>query len=226
MNKIKKLFCTHRHTIEDHPACFAQGSINEREASKIAKDLGVEWYQIPEYKIGYLDIETDGFYANTSVILTWSLKEKDGSVIYDKITKKDLFTGVIDKRVTESLVDAMSKYKIIVTYYGSRFDVPFIRTRALFHQMEFPGYKDLYQWDLYYQVRNKLRLQRNSLDAATAMLGIEGKTHLDLGIWAKAKYGDKEAIDYVLEHNIADVEILERLHNKLTPFAKWNRTSI
>jgi uncharacterized protein YprB with RNaseH-like and TPR domain len=57
-------------------------------------------------------------------------------------------------------------------------------------------------------------------------MGIEGKTHLDMEIWFDARFGDQDALDYVVEHNLQDVLILEKAFDKLEPYAKWSRTSI
>jgi uncharacterized protein YprB with RNaseH-like and TPR domain len=223
---IKDLFCVHRHDIESHPSCFANGLVNDKQANKIAKEMGVEWYQIPQYRIGYLDIETDNLKADLGTMLSWSIKEKDGTTAYDIIDKKELFNGTFDTRIIKSCINEMCKYKIIVTYFGTGFDLPFLRTKALHYDFDFPAYGDIYNFDLYYTVKSKLCLSRKSLAVATQYLGIEGKTPLDGNVWYLAKYGDKKALNSVLYHNIADVEILESLHNKLQPFRKWVRTSI
>jgi len=222
------LRCIHRHTIEEHPSCFAKGLIkydfkDDREFERLT---GVPWYQYPDYKIGYLDIETDGLKADFSTMLSWAIKEKGGAVTTDVITKAELFNGVYDKRLIKSCVDEMKKYAIIVTYYGTRFDIPYLRTKALHYDMEFPGYGELYHFDLYYTVKSKLNLSRKSLDNACDYLGIEGKTPISKDDWRKAKYGDPEALKEVLAHNIPDVEILEKLHDKLDFVRKWIRTSI
>ena len=56
---IKELRCIHRHSIESHPACFAQGKVKYefRDDAEFERILGVPWYQHPDYRIGYLDIE-------------------------------------------------------------------------------------------------------------------------------------------------------------------------
>jgi len=48
----KELRCIHRHTIEEHPACFYKGLIkydfkDDREWEKLT---GIPWYQYPGYK--------------------------------------------------------------------------------------------------------------------------------------------------------------------------------
>jgi uncharacterized protein YprB with RNaseH-like and TPR domain len=217
----KKLRCKHRHTIDEHPACFAQAEVVDR------RPLKTPWFEEPGMRMGYLDIESDGLKADFSTMLSWAIKPKgQHKVVTDVITKKDIFDGDIDKRLIESILDEMSKYKIIVTYYGTGFDIPYIRAKALHYGLRFPSFSELYHFDLYYTVKSKLCISRKSLDNACDYLGIEGKTPLDKDTWRAAKYGNKKALEEVLVHNVADVVILEELHDKLADFAKWTRRSI
>lgn len=222
MDKIKSLVrCTHRKGIDDHGSCFATGNVVDKRPDKT-----IPWYKEEGIRIGYLDIESDGLVANFNTALTWCVKEKDGDTRYDVISKSDLFNDLYDYNIIKSLVEELRKYKIIVTYYGTGFDIPFVRTKALHYGIDFPSYADLYHFDLYYTVKSRLSLQRNSLKQACEYLGIVGKTDIDTNSWRKAKYGDPEALREVLSHNIGDVEILEQLHEKLNPFAKWTKKSI
>jgi uncharacterized protein YprB with RNaseH-like and TPR domain len=215
--------CKHRHTIEEHPSCFAQNLIDEK---KYVKETGKPWYTFPGYKIGYLDIETSDLSADRGYMLTWCLKEKGGKIYYDSITKDEIFNLQLDKRIVESLVNRLKNYKIIVTYYGTNFDIPFSRTRAMIWNIEFPPYGDIFTWDLYYTVKSKLALGRNSLDRACEMLGIKGKTHLDVKVWQNASLGEENSLKKVLTHNRFDVIILEKLHDRLVFSRKWIKTSI
>ena len=104
--------------------------------------------------------------------------------------------------------------------------MPYMRAKALHYDLNFPGYGEIYHWDLFYTAKSKLRLSRKSLDNVCDYLGIAGKTHLDKDIWRKAKYGDKQALDYVLTHCEEDVIILEELHNRLDFTRKWIKKSI
>lgn len=220
------LRCIHRHTIKEHPSCFVNNMVID-----LRKKKDEPWWQTEDHKIYYLDIETDNLNADYGTMLTWCLKEKDGNIIYSVITKDELFNGTLDKRIIAELVLALQRIPITVGYYSSRFDIPFIRTKALHYLAtddkfpSFPPFGYTYHWDLYYAVKYKLKLSRNSLAASTAYLGIEGKTPLDPGVWVKAKYGDPEALKEVLEHNKGDVIITEQLHNTLSPFKSWTRKS-
>ena len=173
-----------------------------------------------EIKIGYLDIESTGFSANIDVMLSWCIKGRGKKKVAGAmITREELMSGKSDKRITKELVDEMNKYDVLCTYYGTRFDIPFIRTRSLFHGNDFPLYRQMSHKDLYYVVRSKLKLHRSSLMAATEFFGIEGKTRLKPDVWKKARWGDAKSLKYIYQHNIADVEILELLHRKLECYA-------
>jgi DNA polymerase elongation subunit (family B) len=243
---IENLTCSHRHSIETHPACFASGNVNEDKARKIEEEYGKPWYQFEDLRIGYLDIESDGLKSDFATMLSWCIKEKDGPVYFDTITKKELFenSSSPDKRLVQSCIDEMKKYAIIVTYYGTIFDLTFLRAKALHYDLWFPGYTseqversngevytksfpDLYHFDLYYLCKSKLAsLSSKRLENVCYYLNIPGKTPLDKSTWNRAKYGDSEALSEVLAHNVGDVEILEKLHNKLSPFARFTRKSV
>lgn len=226
MTKKPELRCIHRHTIDEHPGCFSKGLVNYKNDRDFEKFSGNPWYNYPEYKIGYFDIETDNLNADFGSVLSWCIKDKSGALHHDVITREEIFSGIFDKRLVESFVAKLREYKIIIGYYSERFDMPFMRAKALHYGLDFPGFGELYHWDLYYTVKSKLKISRKSLEVATRYLGIEGKTHLDPEIWRRAKYGDPEALAYVLDHNDYDCIITEELHDKLEFTRKWIRKSI
>jgi uncharacterized protein YprB with RNaseH-like and TPR domain len=200
--------CKHGHTYLDHYSCF------EKEKPDMMR-------------IGFLDIEASNLKANYGVILTWAIKKKNGPVLHDKITKKDINKGTYDKRIVKSLVKAMGQFDLIVTYYGTGYDLPFIRTRAVHHDIDFFNYGEINHKDVYYIIRNKFQLNRSSMEnACRFLLGETDKTHIDFEYWLKALKGDKESIEYILDHNIKDVQDLEKLYNKVHSFNRPSNTSI
>jgi uncharacterized protein YprB with RNaseH-like and TPR domain len=175
-------------------------------------------------KVGYLDIEASNLKANFGVCFSWCIKEQGTDNIESaRVTRSEMRNGVLDKRVIQELVDALKKYTVIYTYYGTRFDIPFVRTRAMMHGIEFPPRGEILHRDLYYLVRSKLQLNRNRLEVACGVLGIEGKTHIRWDKWISAMTGDKESLEYIVEHNKYDVIILEKLHERMAPYESWSR---
>ena len=226
-----KVRCIHRHSIDEHPACFYEGTVLDKRV-----DQSKAWWTQPGMKIGYLDIESDGLKADFATMLSWCIKEKDGKVTGEMITKNELFNSESpDKRLIDHLIAEMRKYTILVTYYGTNFDLPFIRTKSIRYGLDFPHYifndkdklvPEISHFDIFYTVKSKLLLSRSSLDNACDYFGIKGKTPIDKDVWRKAKYGDRNALLTVLDHNRGDVVILEELHNRLTEFGKWTKRGV
>ena len=190
----------------------------------LARPSGEPWYA--GLRMGFLDIETSNFDADAGSMLSWSIKMRGGPLLSDVVTRKEEISCKFDERIVASLLKALENVDIVCTYYGSGFDLPYLKSRALMLGMKPPGAGDLYHFDVYYLIRYRLKLHRNSLDAACAAFNIRGKSHLDLPIWNKARVGDEEALAYVLEHNRQDVKILEKLFNKVERLSKWTRKSV
>lgn len=195
--------CRHSHTYIEHYNCYLEEN--------------------PEHgNIGFLDIETSNLKANMGIVYSYCIKDgKSDNVLYRVITKKELFSDDMDKAVITQLVEDIRKFDILVTYYGTRFDIPFIRSRAVHHGIDYPAYGENIHIDLYYLIRNKFQLTRNSLQTACAfLLGHTDKTLVEWKYWMKAMQGNQEALDYILEHNKYDVLDLEKLYDKVIPFRK------
>ena len=210
---MNELRCIHRHSIKTHPNCFKRGLIH------------YNWWE--NKRIAYLDIETSDLKADFGIVLTWCLKfQKDKNIYSAIITKEDIEDRTFDKRIIKSLLEALENVDIVVTYYGTDFDIPFLRTRAEKWRLDFPKYGYIAHWDLYYKVKKLFKTHRKSLGVVTNFLGISGKTFIDGDIWFVAQYGDEKALKYILEHNKQDVIILEKLHERIKEYSKWERRSL
>jgi uncharacterized protein YprB with RNaseH-like and TPR domain len=201
--------CPHRHLLIEHLSCRPK----------------------PVTRIGHLDIESSGLEADAGFILTWSiLDDETDEVICDSITKADIdkaTNGDEDKRVVASLIAALRTFDHVTGYYSSRFDVPFIRTRALVCGLDFPEIGALHHTDVYFWARYKLKLSRNSMEnVCRTILGSTEKTHFDRIIWRKASRGDKKSIAMILDHNKRDVRDLKKVYHKLLPFVRGTKRSI
>jgi uncharacterized protein YprB with RNaseH-like and TPR domain len=175
---------------------------------------------------GFLDIETTALEANRGFMLSWCLRV-NGKTHHDVIRPSEIRAGgVLDRRIHRSLMKALRKVDVIVTYNGWRFDLTFLRTRALMLGEEFHPFGSLLHVDVYPKVKYKLRLHRSSQRAACEALGIPIQTEVKLAVWMRANLGDPKAIAAVLEHNQEDVWALEQLFNALKPYIAINRNSI
>lgn len=197
--------CEHRHTAFAHPLCWQRW----RE-------------QHPEgLKVGYFDIEASNLKADFGWMISWCIKHQgeekfDGYVLQPS----DYQANTRDREATYALIQALGHFDKIVTYYGSRFDIPFVRTRALIHGLQFIPPKTILHLDLYYQVRGKLRLSRNRLGNCGEVLGlVTEKTPVSTKAWTNVGLNYNEAsLQYIWDHNVKDTVLLEELHNTLAPY--------
>lgn len=203
--------CKHRHSYLDHTACY------------IKDNPSME-------KLAYYDIEATDLVANFGVMLSWCIKPAGKSkILFDVITKRDLDNtkdGDEDRRIVESCVKALSQFDIIVTHYGSdwRYDMPFIRTRAVAMDIPFLAYGTIKQVDTFPILKSKFRLRSNRQEAAVrCLVGKTEKNHIDEKVWRRAGRGDKKALNYVLDHNKRDVRDLERLYQKIEPYSSGRK---
>jgi len=206
-------YCRHSMPYLEHYNCYL------KECPEKAKE-----------KIGFLDIETTGFYADYDFMLSYCILDDETDTIYSGlITPKEIRKLIFDKRLVSDLVKDMRRFDRLVVYNGVdyRFDIPFARTRALRWGLDFPSYKEIVVNDVYGTVKQKLRLSRKKLANACGLLDIPVKQHPgDPNIWMRAAVGDREALDYVMIHNIEDVKSLKELYHRVEKFMMLGKRSI
>lgn len=188
---------------------------------------GNDW--MAEERIGFFDIESSHLKANIGQMISWAIKPQGvDEVAYKGWTRREAIDwDRQDRRIVRELIKELQNYDLIVTYFGTGFDNKFMRTRALILQVPgFPTYGTLKHFDAYYAVRGRMSLHSNRLAVATQTLGIEGKTPLPPHIWGKARLGYADAMEYVREHNVEDVKILEELYDIILPYVRVTRKSI
>ena len=177
-------------------------------------------------RLGFFDIEAGDLNANVGYMLSWALLMPDDTVKSDVITKKEIFSGVMDKRIVRSALRAIQDIDVLVTFYGTGFDVPYLRARALVHGLPYPGYGQILHLDVFYMARRLLKLSNRRMGTAASFLGLEEKDFYDVSVWNKARLGDKEALGHILSHNEGDVRITKQLWMVLAPYIKGIRKSI
>lgn len=200
----------------EHPSCY------EKEKPKCS---------MVDERVGFLDLECSNLDANWGIVLSWCIKEKGSNKIYsDIITKKDVEkfpTDQTDKRIVTHLIQEIQNFDRIVAHFGRRFDIPYMRTRALIMGLDFPAFGSIKNDDTWVFAKKKLKLNSNRLDTIEmALFGEAKKTKLMSKYWIGAARGDADCLKYIMEHNIQDVLTLERIWFKLKDFSSNTSCSI
>lgn len=92
-----------------------------------------------------------------------------------------------------------------------------------------PGYGEMYYSDTYPMAKRALTISsRRQNSIASTILGEDIKTAIDRDYWLDIRYGTplqrQKAIEYIIDHNLRDVEQLDQNYLTLLPFVKETRS--
>lgn len=157
------------------------------------------WRLFPEFRetAAFVDIETTGTGSWSDYITTIAVY--DGTNIYSYVHGKNL----------EQFVEDVNRYKILVTYNGKRFDIPFIRNylgvdlKQVHIDLRFVLASLGYRGGLK-GCEKQLGICRDELE------GVDG--FFAVLLWDEyVRGGDRRALETLLAYNVLDVVHLETL---------------
>jgi uncharacterized protein YprB with RNaseH-like and TPR domain len=122
-----------------------------------------------------------------------------------------------DRELVQAIARELEGYDILVAHNGKRFDLPFLQTRlARWGLPPLPRKKLI---DPVLLARNNYRMSSNSLRRLLSMFGLNQKTDVETEIWLRASLdGDREAMNYIVDHCVKDVAMLEQLTDRVKSF--------
>lgn len=122
-----------------------------------------------------------------------------------------------DWHVVTTLHEVLSGADVSVAHYGDAFDVKYLATRMAFHGLlPLPPHA---QFDTQKVARQKFLFNSNRLDYLGQFLGLGRKKSTEPGLWLRALKGDVKAIRAMVSYNKQDVVLLEKVYQRLKPFA-------
>ncbi len=120
-----------------------------------------------------------------------------------------------DKKMLQAFVKIANEADELIGHNGDKFDLAWIRTRCLFHEIEmFPTYTTI---DTLKIARSKFKFNSNKLDYIGKFLGIGQKIKTEFSLWTDIVLKkDKIAMDKMLKYCKMDVVLLEKVFKKLS----------
>lgn len=161
-------------------------------------------------KIKLWDLECSDLSANWGVVLCGGIKTYGRPGVKVPVSHNP----VNDRDVIVAIAREVSDADAWITWYGSRFDVPFLNSRLIFHGLDpLPPIPHIDGWKI---AKYKLKLNSNRLASVQDFLGLETeKTKVSGPTWLRAISGDKKAMAYIVEHCRRDVEVLEEAYDRI-----------
>lgn len=122
-----------------------------------------------------------------------------------------------DKTLLVSFLKVANEADELVAHNGDKFDLPWVRTRCLYHNIAmFPSYSTL---DTLKKSRSNFKFNSNTLNYIAGFLGLGSKNSTSFDLWKKIVLDkDKKSLDYMIKYCMQDVNLLEKVYNKLSPY--------
>lgn len=125
-----------------------------------------------------------------------------------------------DKPVLETFLSAVSDADCIVGHNSKGFDLPYVQTRLLKHDLQLMD-KDLSHADTKNVSSGRFFFLDNKLQTLGEELFNERKLeHEGWDLWVKTHQGDKTAMNTMEKYCIQDVNLLEKVFRKFRPLIK------
>ena len=167
------------------------------------------------------DIETSNLDADFSILLTACIKPygQEPLVFRGDDYPEWNVDRDNDKSITTDIAKELRHHAIVIGHYSQRFDVPFFRAKMVKHGLEpLPPMFGIDTWRI---AKNNFKVSSRRLENLTVFFDLGAKHPVTGRLWMKAAYsGSQEAMDEVVEHNIQDVLLLEKLTCISFPYLK------
>jgi uncharacterized protein YprB with RNaseH-like and TPR domain len=161
----------------------------------------------------YLDIETTGKWADEGRIVAIGIWKERPQV-------RICVAPWEERRALEWLAQHLRDVTLIVTWFGSGFDLPFLKTRAALLKVNLQILDQIPSLDLCEWCRKNLLLSKYSLEAVAEFFGMKRRVPFegsDVSALSKlASSGDRRAANRIAQHCQEDLYLLREVHRRLS----------
>ena len=154
----------------------------------------------------FWDLETTALNGMMGRILACAFADSFGQTDFVRYDDFDGKNAIDDGPIVRAIKKRLESADVWVTWNGRLFDVPMLNAR-LAKAGEPPLRTDIKHIDLMYYARGRfMRIGSSKLENVSKFVNSPNrKTPLDWAVWQLAMVGDKDAMDLVVEHAVADV---------------------
>jgi len=170
----------------------------------------------PGYKVRLTGDNIETHARIITAAYKWQREPKVHALEWSRPKKGDPFSQS-DEKLVQLLVPVLDEADEIIAHYGDGFDVPWIRTRALYHGIITGVWKtvDTKAWAC-----KHFLLPTNKLDDIAQYLGLGKKLKTEYDLWRDITFkDDQKKLRRMIEYNKHDVELLEKVYDHLKRYS-------
>ena len=168
------------------------------------------------------DLETSELKADFSALLSAVIKPfgKKGIVFRaDNYQNWKEGRRADDLEICTDITRELARHAVVVTHYGTGFDMRYIRAKAMKHGL--PALPPMFAVDTYYIAKMNMMVSRRRLDALCKYLSLGLKSVVEGATWVDAALnGSEEAMNEIVRHNVQDCILLEQLATIMFPYLR------
>jgi uncharacterized protein YprB with RNaseH-like and TPR domain len=171
----------------------------------------------------FLDIESSSTRADSGQITAI------GIIKDDKKEVKFVDSPENEREVLEWLKEKLKGCDLIINWYGSGFDLPYIISRAIKNNIDLHELLKIPSLDLCRFCQERLKLTKNSLVEVARFLKIEKDDELSgkevQRLYMDAIRGNGKAKEAITNHCLSDLDTLQKIFERLKPYLNLNTTN-
>lgn len=184
--------------------------IKNNTAKILIYDIETSYNIVKSWRVGYNLNINPGDILHERKIICISYKWLDENQIYNLSWDKNQ----CDKFMIEQFIEVLNEADLIVSHNGDNFDLPWIKTRALYHNL--PMLVNYKQFDTLKVAKRKFNFNSNKLDYISEFLGFGNKIKTEMKLWDDIiLHKCPKAMEKMLTYCDMDVELLEKVYDKL-----------
>jgi len=151
-------------------------------------------------------------------IICWSAKWLfNDDIMSDCLTPEEILLED-DSRIVSTLWELFDEADIIIAHNGAKFDIPLATGRFVIHGLMPPS--PYFSVDTLQTAKRVFRFSSNKLDALAGYFGIPCKLDTSFDLWKQCMEGSQDALDYMVDYNKHDVDMLESVYLILRPYIR------
>ena len=188
-----------------------------QDVKRLFYDIETSQYEVRTWRIGYkINLSYENVKKLAKIIcISWKWENED------KIHNLSWDDDMNDKQMIQEFIQELNKADEIVAHNGDRFDIKWIRTRAMYHRLPMNAYYR--SLDTLKKAKAHFNLPNNRLDTIAQFLGVGAKVkHEGVKMWDEVQDNDRTALKDMINYCNGDIIILEDCYFVMQNYIKHN----